>query len=480
VPSVRIRLPTEELREGLARIRREFEVPDAFPPEAEAEAERVASGASGATGEAPADGRADRRDLPLLTIDPPGSRDLDQALSIERLGDGFRVRYGISDLAAFVRPGGAVDVEAWHRGLTLYLPDRRAPLHPAAISEGAASLLPERDRPALLWTIDLDSEGRVVDAGLERAVVRSRRAATYEQAQAEVGRDPAGGDGTLELLREVGLRRRALERERGGISLDLPTQEVVRVGRTYRFRAEPMLAAERWNAQISLLAGHCAAEIMVGAGVGILRTLPPVGERAIGKLRRIAAGLGVEWPDGEALGDVVRRADDRTAVGAAFLTQATHMLRGASYEVIAGTQGTPPTHGALNMIYAHVTAPLRRLVDRYANEVTLAICAGGEPPAWAVDALPALPEAMAEADRQADAVEAAVINLAETLVLSGREGQVFQASVVDVQEDRATIQLTDPPVVTKMRAEGLTLGAAIELRLVSADPETRRLEFEPA
>jgi exoribonuclease R len=164
----------------------------------------------------------------------------------------------------------------------------------------------------------------VVDAELERAVVRSRRAATYEQAQAEVGRAPAGGgDGTLELLREVGLRRQALERERGGISLDLPTQEVVRVGRTYRFRAEPMLAAERWNAQISLLAGHCAAEIMVGAGVGILRTLPPVGERAIGKLRRIAAGLGVEWPDGEALGDVVRRADDRTAVGAAFLTQVT-------------------------------------------------------------------------------------------------------------------------------------------------------------
>jgi exoribonuclease R len=132
------------------------------------------------------------------------------------------------------------------------------------------------------------------------------------------------------------------------------------------------------------------------------------------------------------------------------------------------------------MIYAHVTAPLRRLVDRYANEVTLAICAGGEPPAWAVDALPALPEAMAEADRRSDAAEAAVINLAETLVLSGREGQVFQARVVDVEEDRATIQLTDPPVVTRLRAEGLALGASIDLRLVSADPATRRLEFEAA
>jgi exoribonuclease R len=477
VPSVRIRLPTEQLRAGLDRIRREFDVPDAFPTEVEAEAQRVATRAAAA---AAAADRADRRDLPLLTIDPPGARDLDQALAIQRRGHGFRVRYAISDLAAFVGPGGAVDAEAWHRGQTMYLPDRRAPLHPAAISEGAASLLPDRDRPALLWTIDLDGEGRVVDAGLERAVVRSRRAATYEQAQAEVGPPSAGGDGTLELLREVGRLRQALERERGGISLDLPTQEVVRAGRTYRFRSEPMLDAERWNAQISLLTGHCAAEMMVIAGVGILRTLPPIGERPIGRLRRIAATLGIEWPRGEGIGDVLRRVDDRTAVGAAFLTQATHTLRGASYEAIAGTQGTPPVHGGLNMTYAHVTAPLRRLVDRYANEVILAVSAGADPPAWAEDALPALPEAMAEADRRSDAVEAAVINLAETLVLSGREGQVFRAAVVDLDEDRAAIQLADPPVITKIRADGLTLGTAIDLRLVSADPETRRLEFEVA
>jgi exoribonuclease R len=477
VPSARIRLPTEELRAGVERIRAEFGIADGFPPEVEAEAERVASGSAGAASAAE---RADRRGLPLLTIDPPGSRDLDQALSIERRGDGFRVRYGISDLAAFVEPARAIDAEAWRRGQTLYLPDTRAPLHPAAISEGAASLLPDRDRPALLWTIDLEVDGRVAGARVERAVVRSRRAASYEQAQAEASRAPPGGDGTIGLLREVGLLRLALERERGGVSLDLPTQEVVRADGTYRFRSEPMLDTERWNAQISLLAGHCAAELMLGAGVGILRTLPPIGERAIGRLRRIANTLGTPWPPGETVGDVVRRVDDRTAVGAAFLTQVTHALRGATYEVIAGTQRPPPAHGALNMTYAHVTAPLRRLVDRYANEVTLAICAGGDPPAWAVDALPELPEAMAEADRRSDAVEAAVINLAETLVLSGREGRVFAAGVVDIHEGRATVHLADPPVVTRIPAEGLTLGATIDLRLVSADPDTRRLVFEPA
>ena len=134
-----------------AAIRAEFAVPEEFPAEVLAEAEERAR-----TPELP---ELDATDVPLVTLDPPGSRDLDQAVHLARRTDGFRVTYAIADVGSFVRPGGVVDAEARRRGQTLYSPDRRTPLHPPVLSEGAASLLPDQLRPAVLWTIDLDDDG---------------------------------------------------------------------------------------------------------------------------------------------------------------------------------------------------------------------------------------------------------------------------------------------------------------------------------
>src|SRR6478735_6192482 len=129
-----------------------MEVPAGFPAAALAEAEAAAGGAPGGAGGAAS--RADLRDVPFLTIDPPGSMDLDQALCLERAsaddgeGAAFVVHYAIADVGAFVVPGGALDAEVHERGTTLYAPDGRTPLHPAVLSEGAASLLPGEERPA--------------------------------------------------------------------------------------------------------------------------------------------------------------------------------------------------------------------------------------------------------------------------------------------------------------------------------------------
>ena len=159
-PVLRVAPAAAALAEGFDRIREEMRIPAAHPPDALAEA-----AAAAARGPAPG-ARVDRRDLPLVTIDPAGSRDLDQAVAVERRGDGFRVRYAIADVAAFVAPGGPLDAAARERGVTVYMPDRRSPLHPDALGEGAASLLPGQERAALLWTVDLDAEGRegAVDA----------------------------------------------------------------------------------------------------------------------------------------------------------------------------------------------------------------------------------------------------------------------------------------------------------------------------
>src|SRR6478752_5998153 len=99
-------------------IRAQLSVPEQFSPEVLAEAEAVAAKPLGLPDR-------DETAVPFLTIDPPGSMDLDQALHIERDGDGYRVRYAIADVPAFVQPGGAVDQEARRRGQTVYAPDKR-------------------------------------------------------------------------------------------------------------------------------------------------------------------------------------------------------------------------------------------------------------------------------------------------------------------------------------------------------------------
>src|SRR5690606_32301799 len=113
-------------------------------------------------------------DLDLVTIDPPGSKDLDQAIAIEERGDGWRVSYAIADVGAWVRPGDPIDQEARQRTQTFYAPDRRVPLHPPILGEDAASLLPDGPRPAALWTIDVAADGTTVAAQVRRAMVRSR------------------------------------------------------------------------------------------------------------------------------------------------------------------------------------------------------------------------------------------------------------------------------------------------------------------
>lgn len=465
----------QELRTALAAIRVELGVPDMFPPAAQAEAEAAAK--------APKLPDLDLTAIAFATLDPPGSTDLDQAYAIERSGDGYRVRYAIADVAAFVVPGGAVDLEAHRRVETLYAPDGRVPLHPTVLSEGATSLLPDQDRPALIWTLDLDAQGQLTATDVRRAVVRSREQQDYPSLQKALDAGTAGEP--VALLREVGLLRQQLERARGGMSLNLPEQEVVPDpdgGWELSFRAP--LPLEDWNAQISLLTGMAAAGLMLSAGIGVLRTMPPADPRDVDRLRRVARGLGIDWPAGLAYGELLSRLDARRGRDAAFLTEATALFRGAAYAAFDGAPPALATHAAIAAPYAHCTAPLRRLVDRYVGEVCVSLCAGGGAaavPAWARAALPALPEEMATGIRRGNQLDRADIDLVEAAVLAPTVGRVFSAVVVDLDERRggATVQIADPAVLAHCDSPPgqLPLGGKIQVKLVQADVGTRTTRF---
>ncbi|HHV21289.1 MAG TPA: RNB domain-containing ribonuclease [Propionibacterium sp.] len=458
------------LREGLERLRRELEVPTEFPADVLATAERAVAN--------PRLPELDRTDLEFVTIDPPGARDLDQALFIERHGDGFVVWYAIADVAAFVTAGDPIDREAHARGQTFYAPHGRTPLHPPVLSEGAASLLPNELRPALVWRLPLDAHGDCAMPHVERAMIRSREQLTYDDVQDQL--DNGTASESLTLLRTVGLLRERIERDRGGVSLNIPEQEI-RVSDDGHWELEfrSTLPVEGWNAQISLMTGMAAAHLMMYADVGILRTLPPADNASLRRLRNVAKALRIHWPSEMDYPEFVRSLDSRRGDHAAMLYACTTLFRGAGYQAFNGVLPADALHAALAIEYSHATAPLRRLVDRYVLEICAAICAEVDVPEWVINELETLPETMAQSSRRAKKYERGIVDLTETLVLSGREGEIFVGTVVDVdtKRGRGRFMINDPAVEAPVKGPQLPLGQDIEARLRSVDLTTGVSEF---
>lgn len=465
------------LRAALRELRTKLEVPEEFPAPVLAEAERAVRD--------PRLPDFDATDIPLFTIDPPTSRDLDQAMHLARRSSGgYRVHYAIADVAAYVTPGGALDAEAHRRVTTLYFPDEKVPLHPAVLSEGAASLLPDQTCPALLWRLDLDAEGRVESTDVRRALVRSRAKLDYGGVQKAI--DAGTAEEPLALLKDIGGLREALETERGGISLNVPEQEIVEHGGSYSLAYRASLPADGWNAQISLMTGMAAADLMLAAGTGILRTLPTAPDGAVGRLRRAAKALRIDWPHHVPYAELLRGLDPHRPAHAAFLQECTTLLRGAGYTVFTGgATPDPALHAAVAAPYAHCTAPLRRLVDRYTGELCVAAVAGTDPPGWALAALEALPKEMADGTRLANSAERESVDLVEAALLKDRVGETFEATVIDVKDREplvGTVQLEEPAVIGRIESTSgeLPLGDRIRVRLTEASPGTAKVLFAPA
>ena len=448
-------------------IAEEFSVPTQFAPE-------LVDDAVNARDRYP-DRRRDARDIPFVTIDPPGSQDLDQALHIEALGAGYRVHYAIADVAAFIEPGSALEAESLRRGQTIYLPDEPARLHPAPLSEGSASLLADADRPAVLWSIDLDEAGEVTDVNVERALVRSRAKLDYDgvQADLEAGRMHP----SVELLPVVGGLRQESSLRREAINLRIPSQRVQRNGDgRYELIIEPRHDVMDYNSEISLLTGMCAGQMMVAHDMGMLRTLRPANDASEAEFRFEVRALGFPLGDTDSISEFLAGVDATSASGMAVMREAQKLLRGSGYGRIENDK--TEVHAGVGGYYSHVTAPLRRLVDRFATEYCLAISGGYEVPAWVSERADEVIDSMNRTSQFANTVDRACLRLTEATVLAPWLGHNFDATVLHTnQEERtARIFVPEPPVF------GETLGAPGEgsrtnVSLIRADVVTRDVQF---
>lgn len=452
--------PENALGRGLAAIRLKFQLPEDFPPEVRAAADLAAR--------RPLAEHADRTALPFVTLDPATSTDLDQAFHIERAGADILLHYAIADIAWFVDDGGVIDQEAWRRGTTLYLPDGKAGLYPRVLSEGAASLLPAGPRPAVIFTVRVAPDGNVRLDGAERAVIRSRAKLAYDSVQ------PAD---LPEAFGELYRRIHSAEIRRGAARVDPPEQQVERMpGDGYALTFRPRLASEDNNAALSLACNLAVADALLAHRTGLFRVMAAPDEGAVARLRHTARAFRLDWPHSMPLTEYERGLDARVPAEAAFMLAIRRAGQGASYTPYA--PGETPWHAAMAATYAHATAPLRRLADRYVVRATLAIANGRPVPPAVGEAFAKLPPVMARADSQAGRIERAVIDLAEAVMLHGREGEAFPAVATDVTTQGIRVQLCDLPIVANVKTTGAAPGDKIDLRLTVADTDTGTIAFD--
>ncbi|MDB5703825.1 MAG: ribonuclease [Sphingomonas bacterium] len=452
--------PDNALAAGLAAIRTQYQVPASFPANVLAAADEAAK-------RAPTE-HVDRTARPFVTLDPASSTDLDQAFAIDRSGADLLLHYAIADVAWFVDDGGAIDAEAWRRGETLYLPDGKAGLYPPVLAEGAASLLPSGPRPAVIFTVRVAPDGAVHLDGAERAIIRSTAKLAYDSVrEADLPAD----------FVELANRIQAAEDRRGAARIDPPEQEVAPLGdRRFKLLLRPQLESELRNAAMSLATNLAIADALQAHHTGLFRVIAEPDTRAVRRLRLTAKAFGLTWPEAATLDQFGRTLDPADPKQAAFMLAIRRAGQGASY--VPFREGVVPWHAAMAATYAHATAPLRRLADRYVVRATLAIANGRPVPDVVTAAFDQLPGVMARSGSLAGQIDRAVIDLAEAAMLHGHEGEDFPAVVTDLDDRGARMQLRDLPVVARVTAHSVAPGDELRVRLTAADPDKRTISFE--
>lgn len=446
------------LAAGLAEIRTQFELPEEFPADVLAAAEAAAL-------RTPDDHR-DRTAEPFVTLDPSTSTDLDQAFHIVADGPDVVLHYAIADVDWFVDDGDPIDLEAWRRGTTQYLPDGRVPLYPPVLSEHAASLLPDGPRPAVVFEVAVAPNGTSAIRAIERAIVHST--AKLDYASVTPAQLPAGFD-------ELYARVAAAEARRGAARVDPAEQQVVTGPNGYELSFAPRLASEDHNAALSLATNLAVADLLLDAGVGLFRVMAAPDERSIKRLRHTASAFGLTWPAEQSLTDFERALRPARPAEQAMMLAIRRSGGHASYAAYDPTG--VPFHAAVAAPYAHATAPLRRLADRYVIRAASAVANGRAVDPVVLEAIPRLPEVMGDADALGARLDRAVVDLAEAVMMQPHVGETFRAVVTDIDERGARVQLSEVPVVGRVSAHRVQPGDGVTVVLDAVDVGRRSISL---
>jgi ribonuclease R len=482
-------------------------IPDEFPPAVLGEVQQL---------EPPCrQGRADLRNLSLLTIDPEDARDHDDAVHAASDADpanggGFIVHVAIADVAHYVRPGSRLDREAQLRGNSVYFPDRVVPMLPERISNDLCSLKEHEERPCLVARMVFDRHGTKKSHAFVRAMMRSAAKLSYQEAQAAIeGRPSARArpllESALKPLWSAYAALAAARDRRAPLDLDLPERKILldREGRVRSITTPERLEAHRLIEEFMIQANVAAAETLEAKRAAVLyRVHDAPSQEKLVVLREFLDGLGLKLPGAGRL----RAGEFNRVLQRAKSLPATDLVNEVVLRAQAQAQYAPDNlgHFGLNLHrYAHFTSPIRRYADLLVHRSlirALNLGAGALTDAE-TQRLADIAAALSEAERRAMAAERETNDRLIAGYLADRVGAQFDARISGVTRSGLFVRLTDTgadgfvpaatigndywrhredqhALVGDRSGETYRLGDAVRVRLLEAIPTAGALRFE--
>jgi ribonuclease R len=489
-------------------IMAKYGLPDAFPPEVEAEAARVPQRVRPED----TDGRMDFRSWDTVTVDPETARDHDDAISLESLPHGsWRLAVHIADVAHYVREGSALDQEAYLRGTSVYFPDRVVPMLPHALSSQICSLVEGQDRLTQSVVLELDAKGRVKRVSFHDGVIRSAARMTYQQVQNIVEGDAALRERYASLvplflrMDELAKVMRQRRYERGSLDFDLPEPKLVldASGQMTGIVASERLDSMKVIEEFMLAANEAVAARLSEAGAPALYRIheQPDPER-VEEFCELVASFGYRVP-----GELEKiRPQDFQRILKQIEGKPEEKL--VSY-LLLRTMKLARYHeenlghfGLATDMYAHFTSPIRRYPDLVVHRALRALRQGAdrERETRVKEALPEMARHLSEMERRADEAERELIEWKKVRFMAGRLGEKFEGYITGVQAFGLFVELTEVYVTGLVHISSMTddyyifnekthtlqgentrkayrLGDKAEIQVVRVDLERRQLDF---
>jgi exoribonuclease-2 len=429
----------------------------------------------------------DLRGLPWSSIDNEQSRDLDQIEAIEgTAGGGAKIFVGIADVDALVRMGTALDKHAALNTTSLYTGTDIFPMLPERLSTDLTSLLPERDRYAVVTEVSVDADGNVTGGEVYRAVVRNHAKLAYEHVAAWfAGREklsiPSAIEEQLRAQDRIAQRLRAHRKEHG--ALDLQTAEatvVAKDGEVVDLRLVEESRSRQLIEEFMIAANGVVARWLVSkhrAGLRRIVRTPKRWDRIV----ELAATFGTKLPaepNSLALSAFLNDRRAKDSAHYADVSLAVVKLMGPGEYVVEKPGENQEHFGLAVHDYTHATAPNRRFVDL----VTQRILKAQDGPPYSHDDLAHIGAHCTEREHAAQKVERTMRKVGAALFMQKRIGETFDGIITGVTSSGTFVRLITPPAEGRIvRGEqGVDVGDKVRVRLVATEPSRGFIDFARA
>jgi ribonuclease R len=488
-------------------IMAKYSLPDAFPAEVEAESNTVPLEVR----REDIEGRTDFRNWTTVTVDPETARDHDDAISLDRLPNGhWKLAVHIADVAHYVRPGSALDQEAYLRGTSVYFPDRVVPMLPHALSSNICSLVEGKDRLTQTVVMELDAKGRVKKAEFHDGVIRSAGRMTYQQVQKIVDGDVALRAQYAPLvdlflrMDELAKQMRARRYERGSLDFDLPEPKLVlgASGEMTGIVASARLDSMRVIEEFMLAANEAVAAKLSKAAVGALYRIheQPDLER-VEEFVELVSSFGYRMPgkldeiQPQDFQRILRQIEGKPEEKLVSYLLLRTMRLARYHEENLGH------FGLATDMYAHFTSPIRRYPDLVVHRALRGLRQGNALADAALrELLPEMGLHLSEMERRASDAERELIEWKKVRFMADKLGETYTGYVTGVQAFGLFVELDEIYVQGLVHVSSMTddyyafnekahtlkgenlgkayrLGDKVEIQVARVDLERRQIDF---